>query len=140
VTSPIDSFLAVQFLANQYTPANYLKWDKKIFAIPPEYQTALGSGPGNPGILLGVRGYHVAAGPTGHQWVMAPPFTPTVLAAFQAIPGAHGWLNQASLNTYQVIGLQLVETYGATPADAVAALQSLYSAAKDNEAAQPPGG
>jgi hypothetical protein len=140
MTSPIDTFMAVQFIANAHTPPNYLKWNGKIFGIPPEYQTALGSGQDNPGILLGIRGYLQVGGPTGNQWVMAPSFPPTILTAFNAIPLPHTWLDQAALNTYQVIGLQLVETYNVAAADAVAALQSLYTAARDNEATQPPGG
>jgi hypothetical protein len=138
--SPLDTWVAVQFVKNQFTPPDYLKYNGRIYAVPPEYMTAIGSGQDNPGVLVGVRGYLQDGGPTGKQWVMAPAFPPAILAAFDAIPGAHGWLSASAYTEYATLGLRLVETYHVDAADALAALQALYNAAVDNAETVAPGG
>ena len=96
MTSPIASFIGVVFTADTDTPAESLPYAGQTFLIPPEYLTVLGSGPTNPGILLGIRGYHIATGPTGHQWLMTAPIGNAVRDAILAIPGAHSWTVPAS--------------------------------------------
>lgn len=140
MTSPIADFIGVQFTADADTPAEYLTWDQKILLIAPEYLTALGSGPSNPGILIGVRGYHMAGGPTGHQWLMAAPVTNAIRDQLLAIPGAHSWTVTAARTTYRNVAITLIRDYGVPGPDVVTALQSLYNAAVTNYTTPAPGG
>lgn len=133
MTSPLPSFVAVQFVTSDSTAATDLQWDQRVFLFPPEYLSALGSGPANPGVLAGVRGYLAAGGPTGQQWVMTSWQTTAIKTAFAQVPGATGWRSSTSRQTYANIGKTLVETYGVTPGDAITALTNLYGAAATNE-------
>jgi hypothetical protein len=140
VTSPIASFVGVVFTADVDTPAESLPYAGQTFLIPPEYLTAIGSGPSNPGVLIGIRGYHVAAGPTGHQWLMTAPIGNAVRDAILAIPGAHSWTVPAAAATYRNMALVLIRDFGVPAPSAVTALTNLYNAAVTNDHTAAPGG
>jgi hypothetical protein len=140
MTSPISSFVGVVFTADADTPAESLPYDGKTFLVPPEYLTAIGSGPGNPGILIGIRGYHVAAGPTGHQWLMTAPVNNAVRDAILAIPGVHSWTVQASFVAFRNAAVTLIRDFGVPAPTVVTALTNLYSAAVTNDHTAAPGG
>lgn len=140
MTSPISSFVGVVFTADADTPAESLPYAGQTFLIAPEYLTALGSGPGNPGVLIGIRGYHIAAGPTGHTWLMIGPVNNAVRDALLGIPGAHSWTVQASFVTFRNTALVLIRDFGVPAPTAVTALTNLYNAAVTNDHTAAPGG
>jgi hypothetical protein len=97
VTAPIADLIGIELVAGPDTPTEDQQHAGKILLLPPEYLTKLGSGPTNPGVLLGIRGYHQTGGSTGHQWVMAGEITQAVRNQILAIP-ADGWAD-TSLTT-----------------------------------------
>lgn len=145
MTSPLGSFVAIRLTATVNTPPEQTVYDGRILYLPPEYLTALGSGPGNPGALVfgdvTIRGWQEASGPTGHQWYMEPPFTASVRTAFNAIPGAPGWKSPTSRTTYRSAILALMDApYSMPAADAVTLMTNLYAAAVADHDFVPAGG
>lgn len=140
MTSPISSFVGVVFTADADTPPESLPYDGKTFLVPPEYLAAIGSGPGNPGVLIGIRGYHIAAGPTGHVWLMTAPVSNAVRDGILAIPGGHAWTVPASLTTFRNVAVTLIKDFGVPAPSVVTQLTALYNAAVTNDHTAAPGG
>lgn len=138
--SNIDQWVGIQFVADADTPADATQWDQKIFLVAPEYMANIGSGPSNPGVLMGVRGYHVTGGPTGHQWLMTGPVTNAVRDQIGQIPGAQGWLAPGTRATYRQAAAQLIRQHGVPAPDVISILTDLYNAAAANATTAPPGG
>lgn len=138
--SPVATWTGVQFIAGPDTPADQQSLSGKIAYVPPEYLTNVGSGPGNPGNLGGVRGYLQAGGPTGKQWVMAGLITAAMSAAFEAIP-AGGWVDPAARQRFVDMGVALLSPpYNVPGPDVINLLRTLHNAAVANHTTRPPGG
>jgi hypothetical protein len=140
IPSPIGQWVSITFIADANSPADVMQWAGKTYLIDPATMTALGSGPSDPGKLLGVRGYRTTAPDGSAQWLMTSPVPPAVLAAFNAMPGANGWLDETARATYRQVGLTLLEQYGMPAPDVLSALQHLYDAAVANYTTPPAGG
>jgi hypothetical protein len=140
--SPLTDFIGIQFVLDPAgsTPPAAVQFAGMTFWFPPEYQTKLGSGAGNPGVIDGVRGYTQVGGPTGLQWVMISSITGAVRDQFLALPGGSGWVSTAARNIFRNVALQLIETYNIPAPSVLTALTNLYNAAVANDHAVPPGG
>jgi hypothetical protein len=143
VSSPLNQFVPITFRAVAgETPAGALPLDGLTFYFPPEYLTAIGSGPGNPGQITAgsqtVRGYlQITTGPPlAREWMMTNELTAAVRAQIAAIPGGLGWVNQPSLDTFVQLGRNVRRDYGAAAPDIVTLFGALYSAAVANRNAQ----
>lgn len=105
-----------------------------VIPASPDLTTKLGSASAaSPGYLAGIRGYPVAGGPTGYQWMIAPLITAATGAAFEAIPGDNpsGWVNMAARQVFVDRGLVLINPPHSIPASAVVdAWGDLYDAAE----------
>jgi hypothetical protein len=142
-TSP-DLWVAIKFVvaADGSTPADVAtKYGGKVFLIDPATMGEIGSGPSNPGYLLGVRGYMQAGTDTAQQWVMQGLITAAMIAQFNAIPGTHSWTSPSASQTFVSYGRALLNPpYNAPAPDVMALLQALYTAAVLNYTTAPPGG
>lgn len=140
MTSPLSGFVMVTFQKTPDTPAAALPLDGQSFYFPPEYLTAIGSGPTSPGAINAatqrVRGYLDASVPTALKWVMTGEFPAAVVAQVDAFPGPDGWTRPASRTLFLAQGRDLVRLYGVPAADVVALFGALYNAARLNRDAQ----
>lgn len=104
-----------------------------VIAASPDVTTKLASATAtSPGELAGIRGYPVAGGTTGKQWMISAMVTAATRAAFDAIPAAEpaGWQDPTARQTYGDTGLALIAPpYNAAPAAAVEMERQLFNAA-----------
>jgi len=140
MSSPLSEFVAITFTATTDTPAAALPLDGKTFYFPPEYLAAIGSGPGNPGVINAagqkIRGWLDTTTPAALKWVMTSELSAALVAQIDAIPGGSGWVRAASRTLYLGQGRDLVRLYSVPAADVVALLNALYDAASANRDAQ----
>jgi hypothetical protein len=140
MTSPLGDFVQITFQATADTPTGAQALDGLTFYFPPEYLTAIGSGPTSPGTINAggqrIRGYLDSTVPTAPKWVMTGELPAALLAQVDAIPGGSGWVRPASRTLYINQGRDLVRLYGVPPADVVALFAALYNAARLNRDAQ----
>jgi hypothetical protein len=136
VTSPLGDFVQITFVATADTPVAAQALDGLTFYFPPEYLTALGSGPGNPGVINAggqkIRGHLDVTVPTARKWVMTNEFPAAVQAQVDDIPGGLGWVRPASRTLYMNQGRDLVRLYGVPVPDVIALFGALYNAARLN--------
>jgi hypothetical protein len=142
MTSPLNTFVGIQFIIDPAgtTPPENVTYDQRIAYLPPEYMTALGSGPSNPGVLDSIPGYQQAGGPTGRQWVMTSSIPAGVITAFNNIPGGSGWTSPSARTTYFNLARQLRDTYNVPAPTIITALTNAYQAAVLNDHTPPAGG
>lgn len=140
MTSALGDFVPITFQATADTPPAAQALNGLTFYFPPEYLTAIGSGPTSPGFINAgsqrIRGYLDASVPTATKWVMTGEFPAAVVAQLDAIPGPDGWTRPASRALYLNQGRDLVRLYGVPVADVVALFTALYNAARLNRDAQ----
>jgi hypothetical protein len=140
VTSPLGDFVAITFQSTPDTPAAALPLTGLTFYFPPEYLSAIGSGPTNPGVIKAagqrIRGYLDATNPASLTWVMTNELSAALQAQVDAIPGEGGWARPASRALYIGQGRDLVRIHGVPAADVVALFAALYTAAALNRDAQ----
>lgn len=136
MSSPLSSFVTITFQATADTPPAALPLDGHVFYFPPEYVAGLGSGPTNPGVIQGVRGYLDNTDPANLKWVMTNELTATQRAQLDAIPGGLGWVDQAARTTYINAGRALRRDYAVPGPDILTLLDTLYDAAAANRNAQ----
>lgn len=136
MTSPLGTFVDVMLVADADTPAESQPFAGQHLWLPPEYLTAVGSGPSNPGYLLGIRGYMRTASTGQREWLMTNVLSPTTVAAVRDIPGGLGWVDTTARQVYRQQARRLIEA-GMAQADTVDVLQRLYNAAVANRNATP---
>ena len=137
--SQLADFVPVTFVANADTPPEAIQFDGKTFLLSPEYLSAVGSGPGNPGVIKGVRGY-LTGTPGAQQFIMIGGIPNAARDALLAIPGAHSWTVQASFTTYRNTAIVLNRDYGVPIPTIITALTNMYNAAVTNANTPAPGG
>jgi hypothetical protein len=103
-----------------------------VIAASPDVTTKLnGATAQAPGLLAGIRGYPVAGGATGKQWMISSLVTPEVRAAFDGIVTAEpaGWQDPTARQTFADIGLALIAApYNASPVTVVDMEKQLFNA------------
>jgi hypothetical protein len=119
----------VRLVANAETPAELQVLNGVILALLPADLAGMGSGPDNPGVLLGLKGYPVPGGPVGTDYLMVPAIPASVIAAFNVIPGSQGWIVPAARDDFAGIGVALINTYGINASLVLGALTTMYNAA-----------
>ncbi len=143
MSSPLASFVPIIFRAVAgETPTAALPLDGLTFYFPPEYLSAIGSGPGNPGEIVAgsqhVRGYlQVTTGPPiVREWMMTNELPAAVRAQLDAIPGGSGWVSTSARDNFVQQGRDLRKNFGLPAPDVVALFTSLYGSAVTNRNAQ----
>lgn len=138
MAAPIDQWIAVRLMVTDETPDDDVKYGGLVLALPPEQEADMvAATPTNPGRLVGVRGYHEAGGPTGHQWFMTDAVTKAFASSIARIPGPNGWAKQSSERTFRQIGRTLVRDYNVPGAEVLSMLQQLHDAVADNLTKKP---
>lgn len=120
--------LAIQFISDGNTPSEYLSYAGNTYYLPAPYMSTLGSTVAEAARLLGIPGYHIAAGSIGHQWLMIDPLPATLTAGILAIP-VRGWLTAASLWEYRARAYTLLFINKVDAATTLQMLTDLYNAA-----------
>lgn len=140
MSSPLGDFVPITFQSTPDTPPAAQALNGLTFYFPPEYLTAIGSGPTSPGAINAgsqrVRGYLDSTVPAALKWVMTGEFPAAVVAQVDAIPGVDGWNRPASRTLYLNQGRDLVRLYGVPAAEVIALFGALYNAARLNRDAQ----
>lgn len=142
MTAPNIATLSYFLLvADVDTPANVQAYAGQVVGIPSSMLAGIGSGPDNPGHLVGLFGYRRPySGPTvggvtiAAEWYLAPIVPAAVAAAFEQIPGPPGWVVTASHDTYANLGITLITNpapAGYPAATVLNALNSFYQGAKN---------
>lgn len=141
MTSPTINTLSYFLLvADADTPAEVAGYAGRVVGIPSGMLGSIGSGPDNPGRLVGLFGYRrTYTGPTvggvtiAAEWYLAPPVPAAVAAAFNVIPGPQGWIVPASKQTFANYGITLITHPAPSGYDAATtqtALADFYAAAR----------
>lgn len=134
MTSPLTSFVDVTFVAIAETPTANLQYDGKMFWFPPEYLSAIGSGPTNPNYIMGVRGYMQTNATTGRrEWVMTNLLDQATRDAIRDIPGGLGWVNTNARQVYRDQARRMITSWNVPTADIVNIEKLLYDAAVLND-------
>lgn len=151
MTSPtIEDLSYFLLVVDADTPAEVAPYAGRVVGIPSSMLAGIGSGPDNPGRLVGLFGYRRAyTGPTvggvtiAAEWYLAPPVPASVASAFNVLPGAGGWIVPASKATWAAIGTTLITNPAPSGYDAATVLSAftdLYGAARDELVARHTGG
>lgn len=141
MTSPtIDTLSYFLLVADAQTPPDVAAYAGRVVGIPTSLLASVGSGPDNPGRLVGLFGYRRAyTGPTvggvtiAAEWYLAPAVPASIVNAFLIIPGAEGWLVPASRDAYANVGTTLITNpapSGYAAATVLGSLGQLHAASR----------
>jgi hypothetical protein len=136
MAATLDTYVSVKFVADANTPTGSLPYDGRIYYLPPDLMTALGTGSANPGYIDGIRGYMRIAVDGSHEWLMVDLLDAVLRQAILAIPGGAGWVDPAQRLVYRQQAVRLVNL-GVTSADVADIEKRLYDAAVANYVASP---
>lgn len=129
----ISALTWVTMVADTDTPNDAQQYAGRVIGLPPEYATALGSGAGNPGRLLGVYGYMRTAAGGGLEWLMTQVLPIELRRAVRDLPGAHGWTSPPSRQAVlDAVRYMLVQLNLPLP-DVARIVSDVFNAAVTNE-------
>lgn len=135
---PIDLLQAIILEADADTPATYLPYAGRVVLIHPEDMPGMGSGPTDPGKLLGILGYPNGVNAQGMtRYLMTPALDQVTKDFIDSIPLPKVWLDTTKRNVYRTVARQLIRDYGVPAADVRTALKALYDAAVANDRLSP---
>lgn len=136
MTVPLESLSWMRLASGPDTQPEHLPYAGQIIGVPPG--TDVGSGPTNPGIILGVRGYPEQRPPGSVppiDWVMTSSLPTVARDYIHAIPDT-GWVRPESEATFQAMARALIE-FPVPMASVGDLLTQLWTAAVLNERAVP---
>lgn len=134
MTLPINLRPRVQMIANADTPASSLPYANLVVVLVDADMASLGSGPDNPGQLLGVWGYPTGTviidGVTVTQYLMTNALDDVTRDFIRDIPGVTGWKDINQRAVYRQTARQLIRDWSVPAPEVRTYLQALFDAAK----------
>lgn len=130
MTLPIDSLQRVRLVADANTPALSLPYADLIVLLHAEDMIQLGSGPTNPGILLGLWGYPTGVVDGVTQYLMTNALDDVTRDFIRDIPGPLGWKDTNQRQVYRQAARQMIRDLGVPAPETRIILQTLFDAAK----------
>jgi hypothetical protein len=131
----VDALTWITLVSDAETPEAALPYAGRVVGVRPEDATALGSGPGSPGWLYGVRGYLRTAAAGGTlEWLMTAAVDSATRTWLANLPGGLGWVDATARSRYATLFRTLLDA-GITNTDVRAALAVAYTNAVANERA-----
>lgn len=136
MSAPLNELMWMTLVTGADTQPEHVQYAGRVLGVPAG--TDVGSGPTNPGKILGVYGYPVAAAPGAlipTNWVMSSSLPTAAKTYIHNIPNT-GWLVPAAETAFQDEARKLI-VFGAPMAEVGVLLTNLWTAAVTNERAVP---
>lgn len=134
MSAPLNDLSWMVLTTGPDTQPEHMQYGGRIIGVPSG--TDVGSGPSNPGRILGVWGYPVAnppGSPVPTNWVMTSSLPGAYRDYIHNIPNT-GWLDPATETTFQNVARALIE-FPVPAAQVGEVLTLLWTAAVTNERA-----